>query len=51
VIFTILLGVLLRFPHPPPLFDEPLDRKRMAIAVLTLIVFVLSFTPFPVQLH
>lgn len=51
LIFTILLGVLLRFPHPPPLFDHPLDRKRKAVAVLTLIVFILSFMPFPVQMH
>lgn len=51
IVFTILLGILLRFPHPPPLFDHPLDRKRKAIAVLTLIVFILSFMPFPVQIH
>jgi membrane-associated protease RseP (regulator of RpoE activity) len=51
LIFTILLGVLLRFPHPPPLFDQPLDRKRKMIAVLTLIVFILSFMPFPIQIH
>jgi hypothetical protein len=42
---------LLRFPHPPPIFDHPLDRKRKAIAFLTLIVFILSFMPFPVQIH
>lgn len=51
LVFTILLGILLRFPHPPPLFDQPLDRKRKAIAFLTLIVFILSFMPFPVQIH
>jgi membrane-associated protease RseP (regulator of RpoE activity) len=51
LIFTILLGILLRFPHPPPIFDHPLDRKRKAIAFLTLIVFILSFMPFPVQIH
>lgn len=51
LIFTILLGVLLRLPHPAPLFDHPLDRKRKAIAFLTLIVFVLSFMPFPIQIH
>lgn len=51
LIFTILLGVLLRFPHPQPLFDEPLDQKRKIIAVVTLIVFVLSFMPFPIQIN
>lgn len=49
LIFTIILAVLLRIPHPEPLFDQPLDFKRKLIAVVTLIVFVLSFMPFPVQ--
>lgn len=51
LIFTILLGVLLRFPHPPPLFDDALDTRRKIIAVITLVVFILSFMPFPVQMH
>jgi membrane-associated protease RseP (regulator of RpoE activity) len=51
LIFTILLAVLLRVPHPEPLIDEPLDTKRKLIAVLTLIVLVLSFVPFPIQIN
>ncbi len=49
LIFTILLAVLLRIPHPEPLIDEPLDTKRKLIAVLTFIVLVLSFMPFPIH--
>jgi membrane-associated protease RseP (regulator of RpoE activity) len=49
LLFTILLGVLLRLPHPEPLIDEPIDGKRKLIAIITLIVFVLSFMPFPLQ--
>lgn len=51
LIFTILLGVLLRFPHPPPLFDDQIDNKRKIIAAITLVVFILSFMPFPIQIH
>ncbi|MEP6925964.1 MAG: site-2 protease family protein [Pyrinomonadaceae bacterium] len=51
LIFTILLAVLLRLPHPEPLIDEPIDAKRRLIAVLTLAVFVLSFMPFPIQIN
>lgn len=51
LIFTILLAVLLKIPHPEPLFDEPLDAKRKLIAAATLAVFVLSFMPFPIQVH
>ena len=51
LIFTILLAVLLRIPHPQPLIDEPLDARRKFVAFLTLIVFVLSFMPFPIQVR
>lgn len=50
LLFLILLGFLLRLPHPEPLFNDPLDAKRKLIAVVTLIVFVLSFMPFPIQI-
>lgn len=51
LLFTILLAVLLRIPHPQPLTDEPLDAKRKFIAFITLIVFVLSFAPFPIRVN
>ncbi len=33
-----------------PVFDEPLDRKRMALGVLTFVLGVLCFTPVPFEL-
>lgn len=51
LLFTILLAVLLRIPHPPPLIDEPLDAKRKLVAFITLLVFVLSFMPIPIQVN
>lgn len=49
ILFTILLGVMLRISHPEPLDDSPLDFKRKLIAVLTLLIFILSFMPFPIH--
>lgn len=48
-LFAILLGVMLRVGHPEPYDLTPLDFKRKLIAVLTLLIFVLCFVPFPIQ--
>jgi membrane-associated protease RseP (regulator of RpoE activity) len=50
ILFTILLGFMMRVRHPSPLDDSPLDRKRLVIALATLIIFLLSFTPFPIKM-
>lgn len=49
-LIAVLLGVMLRFGHPRPLSTEPLDMKRKLVAVLTLLIFVLCFAPFPIRL-
>jgi membrane-associated protease RseP (regulator of RpoE activity) len=33
-----------------PIFDDPLDRKRMALGLLTFALGVLCFTPVPIEL-
>lgn len=44
----ILLALSLRFRHPPLLNSwEPLGASRRLWAVLALVIFVLSFTPWP----
>ncbi len=48
----MLLGMLFFFgPHHPPTVDEhvPLDRVRLVLAFVALAVFVLSFTPAPIE--
>ena len=50
-LFTILLAVMMRVRHPEPLDDTPLNTVRIIIAVLTLLIFILSFMPFPVQVR
>jgi membrane-associated protease RseP (regulator of RpoE activity) len=49
-LYTILLGIMLRVRHPQPALMEQLGTKRVLIAVLTLIVFVLCFAPFPIAI-
>jgi membrane-associated protease RseP (regulator of RpoE activity) len=49
-LYTILLGVMLWVRHPQPHLMEPLGNKRIWIAILTLIVFALSFWPFPITI-
>jgi len=49
-LYTVLLAVMLGVKHPQPPVMEPLGQKRIWIAILTLIVFALSFWPFPITL-
>jgi hypothetical protein len=41
---------MMRIRHPRPWDQTPLDSKRKAVAFLTLVIFVLSFMPFPIQI-
>lgn len=45
----LLLILLIWFGHrhPPTMDETPLDDKRIAIGIITLIIFALSFTPEP----
>jgi membrane-associated protease RseP (regulator of RpoE activity) len=49
-LYTVLLAVMLWVRHPLPHVMEPLGTKRVLIAILTLIVFALSFWPFPITI-
>lgn len=49
-LYTVLLGVMLRVRHPQPHQMEPLGVARVALAVITLLVFLLSFWPFPITI-
>jgi membrane-associated protease RseP (regulator of RpoE activity) len=50
-LIAILLGVMMRIRHPEPWDQTPLDGKRKLIAFLTLVIFVLCFVPFPIQIN
>jgi membrane-associated protease RseP (regulator of RpoE activity) len=50
-LYVILLFIMLRMPHPQPLDDrDPLGAARHLVALLTLLVFALSFLPFPLTI-
>lgn len=49
-LYAVLLGIMMRIPHPPPFIVEPLGAKRISIAFVTLIVFILCFWPFPITI-
>jgi len=49
-VYVVLLAIMLRVRHPQPQQMEPLGTKRIIIAVITLLVFVLCFLPFPITI-
>jgi membrane-associated protease RseP (regulator of RpoE activity) len=52
VVFAALLTLVIRFGHPPVVDeDEPLGVARLLVAIIGLLVFVLSFLPFPITIH
>jgi len=49
-LYAVLLGIMMQVRHPQPAVMEPLGTKRVVIAIVTLIVFVLCFWPFPITI-
>jgi len=49
-LIAILLGVMMRVPHPQPWDETPLDGKRKLVAIVTLLIFILCFVPFPIKI-
>lgn len=49
-LIAVLLGIMMRVRHPEPWEQQPLNAGRKAVAALTLLIFVLSFTPFPLRI-
>jgi membrane-associated protease RseP (regulator of RpoE activity) len=46
-----IMAVIGALRHPPVLYDWlPLDRPRRALAICTAVIFILSFTPAPIEL-
>ncbi|MCA1635237.1 MAG: site-2 protease family protein [Acidobacteria bacterium] len=51
-VYAVLLFVMLRMRHPEVGDEtEPLGRARLIVAALTLLVFLLSFTAFPLTIR
>ncbi len=49
-LYTVLLAVMLKVRHPAPDAMEPLGLGRSIVGIITVIVFALSFVPFPITI-
>jgi membrane-associated protease RseP (regulator of RpoE activity) len=49
-LYVVLLAVMLRVRHPQPARMEPLGAMRVAVGIITLLVFALCFLPFPITI-
>lgn len=47
LIWALILFVVIKLDHPPVMDDTPLDRKRMVVGWLTILIFVVCFSPSP----
>ena len=50
LIWTFVLLFLMKVGHPPVIEEEPLGTARIALALISLIVFLLCFMPFPITI-
>jgi membrane-associated protease RseP (regulator of RpoE activity) len=50
LLWALVITFVIRFRHPSTLDESPLDRPRVLIGMMTLLIFVLSFTPSPIVL-
>jgi membrane-associated protease RseP (regulator of RpoE activity) len=48
LVWWLLTRFLIGLKHPPSLSEEPLDLPRRAVAILSLVLFALTFVPVPV---
>ena len=47
LVFSFVLGSFLGIYHPPVLIEEPIGTGRMVIGILSLLVFIISFSLAP----
>lgn len=50
LLFGLMLGRLIGVEHPRSEIEEPLDSRRVILGWLTLLIFVLCFSPAPISI-
>lgn len=50
ILFVFVLGRFVGIPHPPSEIEEPLDTKRKILGWIALAIFIVSFSPAPIEL-
>ena len=51
IFWVVMIVFVIKFRHPAAVDESPMDFKRIAIGALTIVIFVLSFTPSPIVLE
>jgi len=51
IFWCIMIIFIIKFRHPAAVDESTLDMKRKIIGILTIIIFILSFTPSPIVLE
>ena len=51
LLFGFILGRFIGIEHPTSEIEQPLDPKRVVLGWITLLIFILCFSPAPIQLE
>lgn len=49
LLFCFIMGRFIGVEHPPTEIEEPLDTKRIILGLLALIIFIICFSPSPIE--
>jgi membrane-associated protease RseP (regulator of RpoE activity) len=50
LLFAFIIGRFLGVYHPPSMTEEPLDKNRIILGWIALVIFIICFTPFPIEI-
>jgi hypothetical protein len=50
-LMIIILGRVIGIEHPPSEIEQPLDSRRIILGWLTLLIFILCFSPAPLDVQ
>ncbi len=51
LLFAVIVGGFVGVKHPTAVIEQPLDYKRNALGVLTLLMFIVCFSPAPLGIQ
>jgi hypothetical protein len=51
LLFAFILGRFIGVQHPPSEIEQPLDSGRVLLGWITLLVFILCFSPAPIVIN
>ncbi|MFI5263481.1 MAG: site-2 protease family protein, partial [Candidatus Kapaibacterium sp.] len=51
IFWVVMIVFVIKFRHPSAIDESPMDLKRKIIGVITILIFILSFTPSPLVLE